>query len=352
MNSVAQLSQIERAELFRETANRRGVAPLIIEKDFWVCWTIKQLFDLPQIGPHLIFKGGTTLSKIYGVIERFSEDIDVSINREYLGFGGEQEPENIEGSNKRRKQIEALQQACRDKITAELFPSLESALVHILGRSSENFWQLIQDTDPQTLLFTYPGHKPFLGPQEVSYIRPIVRIELGARSDHWPANSYSITPYAAEEFPDYFTELSYSVKVLEAERTFWEKATILHAEYYNPEDRATGDRISRHYYDLHQLTLSPIVESALNRLDLLDRVVTHKSVFFRSSRANYEEARSGNIHLLPSETRVAALRVDYDRMKDMFFGERPSFEEILETLKKLEAIINSKVANSKDDRQN
>jgi hypothetical protein len=130
------------------------------------------------------------------------------------------------------------------------------------------------------------------------------------------------------------------VKVLEAERTFWEKATILHAEYYRPEDSITADRVSRHYYDLHQLAISQVAENALNRLDLLDRVVQHKSVFFKLGRANYEEARTGHIHLLPSATRLASLRVDYEKMKDMFFGDQPSMEKILETLENLEAIIN------------
>lgn len=345
MDSIAKLQATERADLFREVANRRGMAPLIIEKDFWVCWTLKHIFGLTEISSHLIFKGGTSLSKVYGIIERFSEDIDLSINRDYLGFGGEQDPERAGGSSRTRRQLEALQQACCDNITDELLPALRHSFTQVLDSSGNDpeqiAWQLIQDTDPQNLLFTYPGEKSF---SNTKYIRPIVKIELGARSDHWPANYQSIKPYAAEEFPTLFEQPSCTVKVLEAERTFWEKATILHAEYYRPEDSATADRISRHYYDLHQLATSPIAEKALNRLDLLDRVVRHKSIFFRLGRANYEESRRGNIHLLPSETRLAALRADYSKMRDMFFGEQPTFEEVLETLKSLEATINTKTS--------
>ena len=128
MDQVARLSTAERNQLFQETASRRGVRIEIIEKDFWVCWTLKNLFDLPEIGEHFIFKGGTSLSKVFQVIERFSEDIDVSINRDYLGFDGEEDPENVEGSNKRKRQLEALKEACQSKIGEELAPDAWTGL--------------------------------------------------------------------------------------------------------------------------------------------------------------------------------------------------------------------------------
>jgi predicted nucleotidyltransferase component of viral defense system len=351
MNLVATLPIAERTELFQETANRRGVAIQIIEKDFWVCWTLKNLFELPEIGTHLIFKGGTSLSKIFRVIERFSEDIDVSINREYLGFKGSDDPANIEGSNARRRQLDALQQACIDKIASDVFPSLQGSFEQILGESreddSDSSWQLtLDDMDPQNLLFAYPRNKSSRRVSDISYIRPVVKIEIGARSDHWPAEMYSISPYAAEEFPEYFgDQTSYVLKVLEAERTFWEKATLLHSEYYRPENITTAERISRHYYDLHRLSQTPISERAVDRLELLNRVVDHKKTFFRQARANYDEAREGKIHLLPHDARIAALNVDYEKMRDMFFGDIPSFNDIIKSLAKLESLINTKVSS-------
>ncbi|HEX8163583.1 MAG TPA: nucleotidyl transferase AbiEii/AbiGii toxin family protein [Pyrinomonadaceae bacterium] len=349
MDRVATLTATERAELFQETANRRGVATQIIEKDFWVCWTLRHLFELPEVGPNLIFKGGTSLSKIFQAIERFSEDIDVSINREYLGFEGAEDPENAESGNARKRQLEALQQACVDKVANDVLPSLRRSFERVLGGSGKEHedpsWQLtLDEADPQNLLFAYPRNRSARGAGDISYIRPAVKIEIGARSDHWPADMYPVSPYAAEEFPDYFEEPSYVLKVLEAERTFWEKATLLHSEYYRPENSTTAERISRHYYDLHRLALLPIAERALERLDLLDRVVEHKKTFFRLARANYDEARAGNIRLLPHEARLAALRVDYDKMRDMFFGEIPSFDSIMESLTKLEGVINARVA--------
>lgn len=341
MNSVATLSPAERSLLFQETAQRRGLAPLIIEKDFWVCWTLKQLFELPM-SEHLIFKGGTSLSKIFQVIKRFSEDIDLSISRESLGFGAEQEPEAASSKKQTQLRIEKLQQACTEKITSELLPSLQEAFVAILGEGvvGESSWQLTQDSnDPQTLLFAYPRREEttlLIG----NYLKPVVRIELGARSDHWPAGTYPITPYAAEEFPAYFENPACYIKTLEAERTFWEKATILHAEYYRPETSTTAERISRHYYDLYRLAGSPIAEKALGNLDLLKRVAEHKRVFFRSGWARYEEACPGSLRLIPSPEKQASLRADYSKMKEMFFEAEPSFQQLLDGLQVLEARIN------------
>jgi hypothetical protein len=345
MNSVAGLPTAERTILFQETAQRRGMAPLIIEKDFWVCWTLRQFFDLPGAGEHLIFKGGTSLSKIFGVIERFSEDIDLSISRESLGYGGAREPEAAPSKKQAQQRIEELQEACRRKIADEMLPSLIETFTAILGHppgdsgERDASWQLHQDAhDPQTLLFAYPSRQDA---SLAGYIRPVVRIELGARSDHWPAGIYPLTSYAAEEFPDYFTTSSCQVRTLEAERTFWEKATILHAEHFRPDTSAASDRVSRHYYDLYRMATSPIAEKATARMDILSRVAEHKRIYFRSAWARYEEARPGSLHLLPRDERLATLRADYDKMRDMFFGQRPSFEQILDVLREFEENINS-----------
>ena len=345
MNSVAKLSAPDRAILFRETANRRGMAPLVIEKDFWVCWTLKHLFDLP-LGHHMIFKGGTSLSKVFNVIKRFSEDIDLSISRESLGFGADQEPEAAPSKKQTQQRIESLQQACEQKIASELLPSLRMAFSTTLGNvseseASESFWQVeIDSKDPQALLFTYPRQ------QEADwsvngYLKPVVRIELGARSDHWPAGVYSITPYAAEEFPDYFEAPTCQVKTLEAERTFWEKATILHAEFFRPDTSSAGERISRHYYDLYQMIKSPIAEKALMNFDLLKRVAEHKRIFFRSAWARYDEACPGSLRLVPPQENQSQLRADYNKMKEMFFEQPPSFQQMLDALRELEKKINN-----------
>jgi predicted nucleotidyltransferase component of viral defense system len=350
MNIVATLPASERALLFKETANRRGLAIQIIEKDFWVCWVLTHLFELPEIGQHLIFKGGTSLSKVFGVIERFSEDIDISINRKYLGFAGSDDPQQIEGSNKRKKKLDELESACIEIIKVELLPSLNKSFEQSFGEADKKqgniSWQLTPDsTDPQALLFEYPRDRSDQSVGELAYIRPVIRIEMGARSDHWPSEKYAITPYAAEEFPDYFETPTYKLKVLEAERTFWEKATILHSEHNRPEEYITAGRMARHYYDVYKLAQTPILNKALDNLDLLNSVVEHKKTFFKRAGANYDDACNGNIRLVPEEAKLRTLKVDYEGMKDMFFGAAPLFDEIIASLEGLQKVINTKVSS-------
>src|SRR5947207_11917048 len=128
MDDVVKLNPEERRIFFEGTATRRNIQAQIVEKDFWVCWTLKELFRLPAIGEHLIFKGGTSLSKVFKVIERFSEDIDVSIARGWLGFGGANEPEAGASNKEKQRRIEALKIACQQKISSALQPALDKAI--------------------------------------------------------------------------------------------------------------------------------------------------------------------------------------------------------------------------------
>jgi hypothetical protein len=352
MDTVAALSNAERIELFLESANRRGLTRQIIEKDFWVCWTLKQLFELPDVGQHLIFKGGTSLSKIFHAIERFSEDIDISIDRKYLGFEGEKDPENIESRSKQKKTIKQLRDVCSEKVNGEILPQLIAATERIIGPRTNGdleLWSITpfdEDPDGQSVVFAYPTDKE--DAFEVNpYVKPSVLIEFGGRADHWPAEQFPITPYAAEDFPKYFEKPSHIIKVLAAERTFWEKATLLHSEYHRPDEKATAERISRHHYDLHELFKSEIAERAIGQLNLLDHVVEHKKIFFSRATDDYDEALRGHLHLVPVSDRLQALRNDYQKMQNdrMFFGAVPSLEDILESLTQLEATINAAVSN-------
>jgi len=146
----------------------------------------------------------------------------------------------------------------------------------------------------------------------------------------------------AEQFPNGFREPQPTVKVLSAERTFWEKATILHAEYHRPADKAAPDRLSRHYCDLYELIRKRVAVSATAQMELLARVAQHKALFFKSSWAKYDEARKGSLRISPPDGRVAALQADYGRMKEMFFGEPPAFGEMLAVLKRWEVGFNQK----------
>lgn len=339
MDAVATGSPKYRADLFEETAavNPRLSAG-IIEKDFWVCWALHRLYDVLRFRPELIFKGGTSLSKAYAAIERFSEDVDLSLSRGDLGFTDSRDPEE-EGisKNESRRRIKALVTTCQETIHNRLLPELRADFTSVIG---DRGWSVEMDTtDPQTVIFTYPRSE--LGSPIPRAIRPAIRLEMGARSDDWPAEDREIRPYAAEALPRPFTVVpSCRVRVLDARRTFWEKATLLHAEFHRPLRNAAPDGLSRHYYDVYRLSQGDIGRQTLQRYDLLERVVLHKRLFFASAWAHYETASPGGFHLVPPEGRETALRADYARMREMIFGDVPVWEMIMRGLKELEDRIN------------
>ncbi len=331
-----------RAEAFRETAARMNIRPVIVEKDFWVCWILKHAFSLDGSIPGLIFKGGTSLSKAYGAIRRFSEDIDLSFDRKCFGFSKDRDPASGNLSNKARQRlIDEMKAVVVNTVSGPVKDALTDAACGILG-SDINV--SVDAKDPQTLLFAYP--RSFGHYDQSAYVRPTVRLEFGARSDHVPSEKKQIAPYIHTEFPNLIENPTVTVKTLAAERTFWEKATILHMLFYQDPGKPLGERMSRHYYDLVQLARSDIKEKALNDLDLLIAVADHKRVFFRSAWARYEEARPPTLRLSPSSDLERVLRTDYVRMKEMLFDEPESIEDILNAVGELEVEINALAVNS------
>lgn len=344
MDKVAFLPVGDRAALFGETGAGRGVANTIIEKDFWVCWTLKRLFGLQEKdAATLVFKGGTSLSKAFGAIRRFSEDIDLSFDRADLGYTGDRDPEK-EGISKKQanKLIEALVSDVEQHIAEKLLPALRSAIVEQLGEATKGEWSLeIDAADAQTVNFHYPAALPAAEYESMGYITPRVKLELGARGDPWPTEKRVIRPYAADDYPGFFEEPDTTVVVLSARRTFWEKATALHAEAHRPADSPTPQYFSRHYYDLAMLLATDEGKAAAADFELLAQVAKHKTTFFRSGWASYDTARPGTLRLLPDENRIKDLRADYRAMAPMMFDDRPPpFDEILATIAGLEVSTN------------
>ena len=331
MDTFARRPAVDRATYFREAAARMGLPPHAIEKDFWVCWTLKRLFSLESLKDHLLFKGGTSLSKAYRLIHRFSEDIDISIQRESLGFGGEKDPANPKLSNKARtRQVDALADAAKSQIFERVSPELDKMIQS--QRLTEDWTLTKDDTDPdqQSLAFAYPRTE--LTPDPAAYLRPSVKIEFGARSDHWPAEIKEVQPYLAEAIPDAMQEPKIEVKVMDVRRTFWEKATILHQLAHLPADKAFPARYSRHYSDVAELITAKVADQAANDEELLKAVVEHKQTFYRSAWANYPTAKKGTLQLLPPKERVADLAKDLESMREMFFDRPPELKEVLQIL--------------------
>ena len=338
MNKFASLSAPDRSAIFQETAARMGIgSPAIIEKDFWVCWTLGQIFASPSL-PDPLFKGGTSLSKVYGIIGRFSEDIDVVLDRHALGFAGEDDPIHIDGTNRRKRRLEELAATCSQTVQCSVRQILHERFTHELGVEGWSLDPDAADADGQSLQFAYPVglEGPLYG--AIGYMRPVVRLEFGCRGDVWPAEEREIRPYVAETFPALFTSPACPVRVLSPGRTFWEKVTLLHAVTHSGK---SPPRLSRHYYDVSRLYRHEAGRRAITDLKLLEQVVRHKSVFFREAAARYDLAKPGSLRISPGPEMERELRRDYREMQEMFFEEAPLFNQILADIRELEARVNS-----------
>lgn len=308
-----------------------------IEKDFWVCWTLRELFSLPGCGSHLTFKGGTSLSKAWKLIERFSEDIDVVLDRGFLGFGADKSPGAAPSISQREKRLEALKLACQQRIRDSLKPELNERFQSSLPKGST--WNLVEDAadpDGQTLLFHYPSAYP-----ETAYVSPVVKIELGARSDTEPCGLPQIQPYLREAFPELFGAASFAIRTVEPERTFWEKAMLLHEETFRASTGGPKARLARHYYDLWCLITKGVAERAIADLELFNRIAAHRAVFFRRSKEAQASLHPGALRIVPLPDQLAAWKQDYQTMREaMFFGEVPTFDEILRAVGDFEKRFN------------
>ena len=291
------------------------------------------------IGEHLTFKGGTSLSKAWKLIERFSEDIDLIVDKEVLGFGGDAAPDKAPSNKQRKARLEALMESCRRWVQDTLQPALAVRISEALG---PNGWKLEVDPDMpdgQCLLFHYPSVFPT---GSAGYVPPQVKIELGARSDDWPHEGKSIQPYVIEHFPAFDPDAAFPVRVLAAERTFWEKACLLHEETFRPADKPRKLRMARHYYDLWCLLRAGVGERALANTALFQRVAEHREIFFRYSWVDYSTHKPGSFRLSPPADHLANWRSDYqDMLGPMFFGDTPTFEQMMRAAAEFETTFNA-----------
>jgi hypothetical protein len=315
-----------------QAAARRNVSPVLLEKDFWVCWLLGILFE-SEFASSLVFKGGTSLSKVFGVIERFSEDIDLSLSPEFLKL-----PEAGTSRNQANKWMTKAEAVCAQAVKTQIAPALEAAAEAALGKREGGWFEFLIDanTNSPVLLFHYLSSQPM----EFEYLKRAVKLEFGSLTDQQPIGRHPIRPWVAEVLPDAFPDWRCEVVALEVERSYWEKATILHTEYHRPAGKPTPDRFSRHYADMADLAKHPTAGRAIDQHDLRDRVVAWKGQFFGSSWASYHLAKPGTFRLVPPIDRLPALRRDYQTMREMYLTEPPSFDDVLATLADLERHIN------------
>lgn len=348
MDDFLKFADEDRLAFFNEAAARRDVTPIIIEKDFWVCWTLRRLVETVDVGEYLTFKGGTSLSKAYGIIHRFSEDIDLTIARTAPEIEHVESPmaEGI-GRKERDRRAKALKTAAQSFMSSKALPKLAKSIESAIGK--KDGWLIKpdpEDQDAQTILFEYPRLLNYGGfgtggygaePDGGSYIKPRIKLEFGARGETEPSEPKTITPYLAQEFPNELPNSAVTISTLAVERTFWEKVTILHALHHGSKLRP---EMSRHYYDTIMLARKGIDDRAMADPELLRRVVLNKRLLFPESKASYETAQFGTLRLAPPDPLGARLRLDYEAMTEMFMTEPPSFDELMAGIGSLEAKLN------------
>ncbi len=326
MKVVADISQTELANLFNEASSKNGrISAAAMEKDFWICWVLSLIFEHPQLSRWLRFKGGTSLSKCFNLIDRFSEDIDLILDWTALT---DENPNSKRSRTQQDKVNKRINQSAVDFIASKLLPLLSDALTpYCTAKISEQDSHIININYPQNFTDKYQ--------------RSEIKLEIGPLASMIPSGRFTVKPYVADEYPNIFKQAETSVVAINAERTFWEKITILHSEAHRPVDKPLSLRYSRHYYDVYKMLGTLTEARALENLVLLQDVVEFKDRFYHSSWANYDLAKPGSIILTPEETTLSGLQKDYANMRQMIFGDYPSFDVIMESIK----LFNEKINN-------
>lgn len=334
----------DRRDLFLGAARRLGTTEQNIEKDFWVCWTLDALFNgLPSGEPRLLFKGGTSLSKAFGLIRRFSEDIDITVFRADLGQAAEVAELEKLSRKKRDARLDAIKVACQQYINDQLLDHLcalvdETAREAGLEQAQFRISPDDEDPDRQSLLVWYPTATPGDG-----YVRQAIKIESGAKSALDPNVQVLVRPYIAADISRLNLDVAH-ITAVTPERTFWDKVVIIHGQRCWFERRGTlqnqGQRVSRHYYDIYRLSQTDVGERAMEDQELARDCVRHARMFFGRPDLGLDCACPGTFTLTPVAGMMDALRRDSMRMSGMIMGPIPAFEEVIAKVTEFEVAIN------------
>ncbi len=325
------IDESEKRAIFTEIATQTGMKPFAVEKDWWVSRTLEIIFQMP-ISKHLVFKGGTSLSKAWKLINRFSEDIDLAIDKEFF--------EEYQG-NISKTQIGKLRKVAGEYTTGTFFKELKLEF-EIRGFAGLNF-QFIKtndsDQDPRVLEIYYPN----VIKTETEYLLPRVQIEVSCRSLREPFTIKTFGSFVDEFYADQdFAEPLFQLPTVNAERTFLEKMFLLHEEFHRPLNKMRVDRLSRHLYDIYHLSKAGVAEKAINNKELYEIIVAHRYKFSRVGEVDYNLHNPLMLNPIPPESVISQWEEDYTKMKEeMIFDEiKPNFNELINNLQNLRLLLN------------
>lgn len=324
------IDKAEKIAIFNSIAAEMGMTPFAVEKDWWVSRTLNIIFQM-DIAKHLVFKGGTSLSKAWKLINRFSEDIDLAIDKDFFeGYKGEIS----------KAQIGKLRKVAGVYTTGTFFEELQAAY------STKGFTELEfkiidtgeSDQDPRIIEIYYPN----VVTQPTEYVLPRVQIEISCRSLREPFTVQTFGSLVDEFYADRdFPEPLFKVPTVNPERTFLEKVFLLHEEFHRPTDKMRVDRLSRHLYDIYHLTKTGIAANAINDKELYETIVSHRYKFSRVGEVDYNLHHPNTLNPIPPKEVIAEWEADYAKMKeDMIYEEnKPGFEELINNLDDLRTLL-------------
>ena len=328
------LSKEDRVDKLDRVSSELNIRQLeVIEKDWWVTAVLRAMFGLPY-ADHLSFKGGTSLSKCWHLIDRFSEDIDVAIDREYLGFTGTLSKTQI-SDKLRRTACSFVRETMQHDLAEQLYQN---------GISKEKFKvnvdiTPISTTDPEVININYDSVQSFSidGADGNQYVLPKVKVEVSGRSMSEPVQEIALDSMIDQVYPKApFAEPKFMVRAVLPERTFLEKVFLLHEEFAKPKDLIRVERMSRHMYDIGQMLKTPIAECAINNADLYRQVVEHHRTFIGLRGFDYDTLYPATLNIVPPVSIAEQWKADYENMRmHMIYGESVPFDELVGNLKEL-----------------
>lgn len=329
-NQFFNLSPIEQLALIKQAGDQLDISDIIIEKDLWVCWLLEKIFALPM---QMAFKGDTSLSKVFSLINRFSEDCDITID--YRNFMPQLDLEHT-SRTQFKKISDQLKARLKAYVLETILPYLQA---QVLKTFPEKIVEIKISENGEQLHFYYPS---VVNTAAQGYLRDHVLIEFGVRNSAEPCEHYPVLPYLAQLTSKDLGLPKPMIATLSPIRTFWEKATLIHVECHRGRRMSSPERLSRHWYDLYRLNNSWVSEQALSSRAILKSVIEHKKAFFNASYAHYEDCLNGKFCLIPATLSLENLAKDYSQMIDagMFQVLPPKFDSVIKTLTQLERKIN------------
>ncbi|MDL2257297.1 nucleotidyl transferase AbiEii/AbiGii toxin family protein [Bacteroidales bacterium OttesenSCG-928-I14] len=323
MHNWLSIEKERRINIIEDLSKRVGLSSIIIEKDWWVTMVLKVIFS-SSFANHLSFKGGTSLSKCWNLIERFSEDVDIAIDREFLGFSGELSKTQI-SDKLRRASCSFVRETLKIEVEKQLSElGIDKSLFDVKVNITP-----VTTIDPEIIEINYKSIF-----SETSYVQSRVLMEVSGRSMNEPIEKVEINSIISQGFPNTsFAEKPFIIRAVSPKRTFLEKACLLHEEFSKNSTDIRSDRMSRHIYDLGKLMDTNIAKEAMNDIELYRSVIEHRKKFIGLNGFDYSSLLPQTISFVPPAEIMSKWKEDYTFMQaNMIYGDSIEFDKLIERI--------------------